>query len=219
VKNNKHCFDAILIPGGGLRGSGDVPPWVKRRLDRAVEIRQDEYIITLSAGTTHKPQPRDKDGFTLFESEAAARYLMVKGVPQQYVLCETSSYDTIGNAYFSRVIHAEPRGFKKLLVINSDFHMPRTKAIFQWVYGLPANNSGPGFELYFEAVPDDNEGLDETTLLARSEKEKKGMEQVIKLKEKIRTLPALHQWLFAEHGAYAAGVKPVRLTGDILSIY
>ena len=26
-------YDAILIPGGGVRGKGDLPIWVKRRLE------------------------------------------------------------------------------------------------------------------------------------------------------------------------------------------
>lgn len=29
-----------------------------------------------------------------------------------------------------------PRGWRRLAVITSDFHMPRSQAIFEWLFGL-----------------------------------------------------------------------------------
>ena len=126
-------YDAILVPGGGVGPGGELPLWVRRRLDRAMQIHDREYLITLSAGTTHKPPPLDERGFPIFESIAAARYLVQRGVDAGKILTETSSYDTLGNAYFSRVIHVQPRDFKRLLVITSAFHMARTESIFMGV--------------------------------------------------------------------------------------
>ena len=51
------------------------------------------------------------------------------------ILAETCSYDTIGNAFFARTVHTDPRGLRRLLIVNSKFHMPRTEAIFRWVFG------------------------------------------------------------------------------------
>jgi hypothetical protein len=94
-------YDAILVPGGGVRESGLLPSWVRRRLDLAVQIREESYIVTLSAGTTRRPPPLDAGGYPIFESVAAARYLVAAGVPPHRVLAETHSYDTIGNALCS----------------------------------------------------------------------------------------------------------------------
>jgi uncharacterized SAM-binding protein YcdF (DUF218 family) len=47
-----------------------------------------------------------------------------------------SSYDTVGNAYFSLAIHALPAGWRRLAVVTSDFHMPRSRALFAGVYRL-----------------------------------------------------------------------------------
>ena len=91
-------YDAILIPGGGVREGGTVPSWVQGRFDLAVRIHQGEYIVALSAGTTHRPPPVDENGFPIFESAAGARYLMQAGIPAEQILTETNSYDTIGNA-------------------------------------------------------------------------------------------------------------------------
>jgi uncharacterized SAM-binding protein YcdF (DUF218 family) len=211
MKDKETKYDAILIPGGGIKGKNDVPPWVRPRLDRAVELHQDQYIIALSAGTTHKPPPMDDEGFPVFESIVSADYLVKKGIPRQKILRETCSYDTIGNAYFARTIHTDPRGLRTLLIITSAFHMPRTRTIFEWVFDDAA------YELHFEAVPD--QGMDENLLKVKKEKEKKSLENVLHLKKKIRTFEQLHNWLFTEHEAYAAGLTPVRIKGEIVNTY
>jgi hypothetical protein len=42
----------------------------------------------------------------------------------------------VGNAYFSLSVHALPAGWRRLAVVTSDFHMPRTRALFAGIYGL-----------------------------------------------------------------------------------
>ncbi|NPV75511.1 MAG: YdcF family protein [Anaerolineae bacterium] len=208
-------YDAILIPGGGLTGTGGLPVWVTTRLDAALAAAGGAYFIVLSAGTVHKPPPLDAEGFPVFEARAAAAYLLSKGVEPGSILLETCSYDTIGNAYFSRVLHVEPRQFRKLLVITSAFHAARTEFVFRWVYGL--DEPAGGFELSFRPVP--NVGMPEAVLAARVEKEKRSLEQAQDLEQSICTLAQLHEWLFTKHEAYAAGSKPQRLKGPVLGAY
>jgi uncharacterized SAM-binding protein YcdF (DUF218 family) len=217
VTNMDTAYDAILVPGGGIKDKYQLPPWVQSRFDRVLEIHQKQFIIALSAGTTHKPPPLDSEGFPIFESRVGADYLIKKGVEPRWILCETVSYDTIGNAYFSRVIHVHPRGFRHLLIITSASHMPRTKAIFQWVYGLESPFEQNDYTLVFEEVPD--LGMDEELLQLRIQKEKKGLENVLRLKKRICTLEDFHHWLFTEHGAYSASVPPERAKGKILQAY
>ena len=206
-------YDAILIPGGGVRDKGELPPWVKSRLDHAIKIRSTEYIIVLSAGTVYKAPPLDENAFPIFESIAAAKYLVNYGVNPATILCETSSYDTIGNAYFSRVIHVEPRGFRKLHIITSAFHMPRTKAVFEWLYGL----DDQGYQLTFDPVPD--VGIATDDLQARIDKEAAGLKQFLKNSVPIHTLQACHQWLFTEHAAYACSSEKKQPIGKSLNTY
>ena len=66
-------------------------------------------------------------------------YLVRSGIDESRILTERWSHDTIGNAYFTRIIHTNQLNLKKILIITSEFHMPRSKAIFKWVFGL--NNS------------------------------------------------------------------------------
>lgn len=192
--------DAILIPGGGVRPGGVLPSWVRARFDRAIELHRGEYLIALSASTTHRPPPLDDRGFPILEASAGAQYLIAAGADPAKILTESQSYDTIGNAFFSRVIHADPLRLRRLLVITSDFHLERTRAAFQWVYGLEP--SPVTYELEFEGVADAE--MSDELRRQRVNKERRSLAALAPLAERIRTFPALHHWLFTEHGAYRA---------------
>jgi hypothetical protein len=208
-------YEAIIVAGGGVRAGGELPAYVRRRLDRAIEVQGDAMLITASAGTVHRPPPLDADGFPIFESVAAGRYLIARGVDPHTILPETCSYDTIGNAYFARTIHVEPRGFRRLLVITSAFHMPRTEAIFRWVFGLDAPPGG--YELDFESVSD--EDIPSDVLADRIERERASLDRLPATIARIGSMRALNEWLYTEHAAYAVGLSPDRATGGVVDTY
>ena len=96
----------IIVLGGGLKDDGTVPHHTQLRLDKAVELfktqKESSYIITLSGGTPHKPNPRDAKGFAIWEATAAARKLIDMGISHTSILEENFSLDTIGNvSHFS----------------------------------------------------------------------------------------------------------------------
>lgn len=188
-----------------MRPGGKVPDWVSRRLDRAIEKLRNEPIILLSGGTTHRPPPLDENGFPIFESHAGARYLLDRGVPAAQILTEIMSWDTIGNAYFGKLIHIDPLQAQRLLVINSEFHASRCEAIFRWVFGLDRAGS---YEWTFETIPD-RDTMPAEVWEARMEKERAGLRQLEPLKARINDLQEFRRWLFTEHAAYA-GVPAFR---------
>lgn len=205
-------YDAILIPGGGLRNDGDLPPWVRNRLDKAVEIDSTRFFMTLSRGTSHKAPPSDEEGFPIDESLAGARYLIARGISKNRILFEATSFDTIGNAFFSRLIHIEPMRLVRLLIITSNFHLARTRAIFNWVYSL----SDGSFDLTFAEVP--NVGIDADSLHARMEKERQGLQALERPMRQISTLEHMHQWLFFQHNAYKPDGERTEI-GDAIKTY
>ena len=182
-------LDAVLIPGGGIGEDGQLPEYVRARFDRALEY-QPRFWIALSAATPHRP-PRPR-----FESHAGAEYLESRSVPRRQVLTETSSYETIGNAWFARMLHAEPRGLRRLLVINSEFHIARTETVFRWVFGAT-----PGYQLRFDWTPD--VGISPEGLAERRAKEERALGGAKALAARLTTVEALHEWIYSEHDAYA----------------
>lgn len=190
--------DAVLVLGGGVREGGELPPWVIPRFDRAIELSENAPIVCLSAGTVHRPPPLNAEGFPWLESVAGAAYLRSRGVAEHRIQVEALSYDTIGNAYLTKLVHVDPAGWRRLVVITSEFHMPRTRDIFEWVYGLTPGH----YELAFEATAD--EGFPPMLLERRRAKEREALRGLQAVKAQIRNLQDLHSWLMTEHTAYTA---------------
>ena len=209
-------YNSIMIPGGGLLADGSLPPWTQARLDAALELEQEtRWICLLSGGTVHKPHPLDSNGYPLFESRVAGEYLISNGVERGKILTEICSYDTIGNAYFSRLLFAEPLEFQSILVITSEFHLPRTRQIFNWIYQLePKKNKT---DLYYQSSPD--LGLDPSSLKARVAKEEKSLNNLKKTQKQITSMGEFHRWLYTEHQAYLPGSSPEPISPDVLKSY
>ncbi len=208
-------YDAVIVPGGGVRAGGELPGWVKARFDLAIERSNGAPIVCSSAGTTHRPNPLDAAGRPIFEASAGGRYLLGQGVEPDRIFLEGASWDTIGNAYFARTIHTDPRGWRRLLVITSECHMPRTEAVFRWVFGLAPRSH---YSVRFEAVPD--VGLDEELLEARRQRERASLVALPPLVQSIGTLTEMHQWLFTRHAAYRASLaSPEPVSGIVAETY
>ena len=197
-------FDAVLVPGGGLSAQGEPADWVKARLDAALAAPGKPWILPLSAGTTHKPPQLSPQGFPLFESIAGARYLVSRGCAPERILTDTWSLDTIGNAFLSRLMHCDPRALGALLIVTSEFHMRRTKAIFDWVFSLTP--CPVPFQLSYQSVP--NSGLPSEVLEARLEKEHLSIREVEARRRTIRSVGQMHRFVFLEHAAYRVDLEP-----------
>lgn len=193
-------YDAIIIPGGGLEPDTNLPqPWVRARLDAALKLApRTKYFVALSRGTTHRPPPLDSDGFPILESAASAKYLVENGLENRSrVLLDGWSLDTIGNAFFACRMMCEPIGLRKCLVITSEFHILRTRAVFEWVFGM----SDVEFELDFLVTED--VGLDDAQSAARRRREKMSLDVLqAKTMKRVTTLAKVSEFLFEQHAAY-----------------
>jgi hypothetical protein len=213
-------YDAILVPGGGVTEAGAPHPWVMERLRHAASVQQNAWIVCLSGYTPHKPPPLSPEGFPISESAASMAALLHMNVPADRILSESSSFDTIGNAYFSRTIHADVLGWSRLLVVTSKFHMPRTRAIFETIYALPAQE-GTASPCRLEFAETADVGIAADDLAARVTKETRDLERWKANCNRLAftSLQDVHRWLFSEHDCYAAGRQPGRHVGHALSTY
>ncbi len=197
-------YDAVVVPGGGLDHSTRQPAaWVISRLESALELDSNtRFYIVLSRGTPHRAPPRDGGDYPVDESVASARYLMEHGVSSSRIILDTWSLDTIGNAYFARTSVIDPLSLRSMCVVTSAFHAPRTRAIFDWVFGLDVS-SPQTFRVDYKISPDT--GMADDVLTARREKEEKSL---IRLREhtipQVQTMQQLAEFILVNHGAYNA---------------
>lgn len=219
----------IVILGGGVTPEGGAPLHTQERIKVALEVDKEAsgkaVFITLSGGTPHKPNPVDKRGFPVWESTAAAKALLAAGIPSERVLEESFSLDTVGNAYFLRAVHTDPAQLRRLVVVTNDWHMPRTRAIFDHVFSLPAVLGGPApkYDIQYRAAL---AGVEDERLLAlRVEKEGRALTEFSSdVAPFLRSVQEMHGWVFLQHGAYhtARLQKPVEnsaLPSELLKTY
>mmetsp|Transcript_3221 Transcript_3221/g.12732 ORF Transcript_3221/g.12732 Transcript_3221/m.12732 type:complete len:354 (-) Transcript_3221:650-1711(-) len=218
-------YDAVVVVAGGMTDSGGLPAWVVSRLDHAVaEYRRHVtasdgpkkmYVVLSGSATPHKPPPLQKGGFTLHESTAMAEYVVANGVPPEAVLKDTASMDTIGNAYYSLLLHAAPRNWRKVQVVTSEFHIGRTRAAFEWVWGLwsPGLNGADDAEgrrlrggtpyVRLDFCTTANDGLSREVVEARAEREARSEAALRDNATKVTTLADFGEWLYTTHLCYA----------------
>lgn len=56
-------------------------------------------------------------------------------IDAKYILKEESPKDTVGEAFFTKINIVKPKEWQRLLIITSDYHVPRTAKIFKFIYG------------------------------------------------------------------------------------
>jgi hypothetical protein len=139
------------------------------------------------------------------------------GVPAGSILKETQSYDTVGNALFGLTTHAAPRALRSLAVVTSAFHMARTRAVFDVVFGLGGkalggegggggdggatpSSSSSFFRLHYVAACDAGTASP-AALAARAEREAASTRAWVEATAKFATLADLHAWVCALPGA------------------
>lgn len=224
-------LDAIIVLAGGLHDDGGLPPWVHRRLDLAAGLAAAQHsarcaLLCSGGGTPHRPSVLSDTGYVVFESTSCASYLLDKGMKAASILKETASFDTVGNGYFALVSHAIPAGWRRIAIVTSAFHMPRSRAIFDTCFALAAKDiwrDPKWYELeYYEASDD---GLfEQDVYVARVEKEVQAAERWLKDTANFTQLADLHSWLFDTHMCYAVPRQhefgqPTKLDPRLLASY
>ena len=130
--------------------------------------------------------------------------LLSMGVRATDIYAEGYSDDTIGNAFFLRVMLLDPRPeWCRLRVITSAFQMKRTKAIYSWVLGLaPIPSEKRGYQLVYETIDDDG-ALPRHVLQSRMAREAQSLRTFLS-GELIRTtrLEELHKFIYLRHAGY-----------------
>jgi len=190
-------YEAVIVLAGGVKPDKTLPAIPKARVDMGVKIffeKKTPRLIFSGHFSFMFPNP-----LNLSESEAMRFYAISRQVPDESIITEDKSKETLGNAYFTKVDVAIPQQLKRLAVITSDFHIIRTEYLFGKVYG-------PDFQINYLAVPTPPgmEGLQK-----RKELERK---QFVLAREWLDSITngddqKIGEFLFSRHPGYASNPK------------
>lgn len=208
-------YDAVVIFGGGITEDGQPTPWAKVRLDTAIQLKNEckQYIVSTRYTCLKPPYISSLTSKPLEESAVYAKYLHeIGGIPYPNIYIENTSMDTIGNAYFTKILFTDILHLHTLLIITSDFHLRRVQLICDWIFSLSYPTK---YKLTYM-------GTDDSSIIdcLKELRKVKERERIISLKQLIPTITTLeefHTWLYSQHTAYTsvAVADPFELTDYI----
>jgi uncharacterized SAM-binding protein YcdF (DUF218 family) len=204
--------NAIVVPGGGLSKDGTLVPWVQERLRRAHQIYQEvnkikeangtgneqssTYIVTMCEGIRYSPRDPRGNRTLRLESQLSAEFLKNLGVNASDLITDDLSLDTMGNAYFLRTTHTDVFKARSLVVVTNEFHLTRTKAIFDRIFQLgPFPDGDQDYTLRFEQVK--NQSIEPSALKRRHEWERQQLQDFEKVSKEWKDLHDVHAYIFS----------------------
>lgn len=219
--NNHNNIIYIIVLAGGLNSNSECHDFVLLRLDKAIEIFNlnkknniDSKIICLGGGTYHKPPNLNKLNYVIHESTSCAEYLKKNGINEENIMREWSSYDTIANGFFALTNFIIPLNIKNIILITSNFHLERSKCIFDYFIKLIEKN----INLNYIGVSDSM--IDKKILYERIEREKNSLNNFkVNIVYKINSLQEFTNWFYTQHDAYKAIVYYYHLDNKLIDTY
>jgi len=129
-------IDAIIILGSGINQDGSLPDNLKLRVSKGVQLYTQGLAKNIVMSGNYSFWLDDSREIP-FRSEASAmrEYALMLGVLETDIFIEEKSKDTLGNAFFTKIDYLEKNDWKQVMVVTSDFHLKRTKFVFDHVLG------------------------------------------------------------------------------------
>lgn len=115
-------YDAIIVLGAQVTPDGTPSVQLGWRLDAAYDAYRQKAVPVVVCGAQGKDEP-------MTEAEAMKLYLTAKGVPEKDILMDPDSFNTNQNLKNAAALLEKMPEVKKVLVVTSDYHVPRSLAL------------------------------------------------------------------------------------------
>ena len=119
-----YAYEAIIVLGAQIRPDGTPSVQLTWRLDKAKEAYDLRKVPIVVCGAQGKDEP-------MTEAEGMKRYLISVGVPESDILMDPASFNTRQNLLNAWNILNGASQPKRVLVVTSDYHVPRALALAQ----------------------------------------------------------------------------------------
>ncbi len=114
-------YDAIIVLGAQVKPDGTPNLQLQWRLDAAREAWEEHPCLIVVCGAQGDDEP-------LPEGQVMRDYLTAKGVPEDSVLADTTSFNTRENLQNAAAL-LEGHEVRRVCVVTSDYHVPRALAL------------------------------------------------------------------------------------------
>jgi len=115
-------YDAIIVLGAQVKPDGSPSVQLSWRLDAAAEAYGEKKVPVVVCGAQGNDEPMP-------EAVAMKQYLIEKGVAEEDILTDPDSFNTNQNLRNAGVLLKDKPEVGKVLVVTSDYHVPRSLAL------------------------------------------------------------------------------------------
>ena len=117
-------YDAIIVLGAQVKPDRTLSVQLTWRMDAAVEAYEKKNVPIVVCGAQGPDEP-------CTEAEAMRDYLLKKGIPEDDILTDPRSFNTNENLENAQELLKGYQDIKRVLIVTSDYHVPRSMAIAQ----------------------------------------------------------------------------------------
>ena len=117
-------YDAIIVLGAQVKPDRTLSVQLTWRMDAAAEAYEKKNVPIVVCGAQGPDEP-------CTEAEAMREYLLEKGIPEERILADPESFNTNENLENARDLLEAYPDVKRVLIVTSDYHVPRSLAIAQ----------------------------------------------------------------------------------------
>lgn len=121
-------MDYLIILGCQVKKDGGLYPLIQGRVDRAIEFYHKQLEKT-GKKAVFVPSGGQGSDETISEAAAMKRYLLEQGIPEEQILAEDQSKNTVENMRFSYNIIQERTPDAKVAFSTTNFHVFRSGII------------------------------------------------------------------------------------------
>ena len=115
-------YDAIIVLGAQVKPDGNPSVQLGWRLDAAADAYRQKRTPVVVCGAQGRDEP-------MTEAEAMRNYLVAKGLPEADILMDPDSFNTRQNLRNAGALLADRPEIRKVLIVTSDYHVPRSLAL------------------------------------------------------------------------------------------
>ena len=175
-----------------IKKDGSIGDETKLRTDKGIDLfKQEKAKYLIFSG---KSSFLSSHNLKTTLAKSMQIYAIKKGISKSKILLEEESLDTIGNAFFTKENILKKMNLKNLIVVTSDYHMSRTKYIFNKILGKQ-------FRLKFVEVKSERNVI-------QKKNEEKAMLRITKdIIDNAKTEKEIKKAVLNDHPAYSKNPK------------
>ncbi len=121
------AYDVIVVLGGGINGDSTLPEKTRYRVHTGADLLQRKYAPRILMSGDRPKHTKH----SISEAELMRAHAVKLGVSPTQIFLEQRSFDTVSNAECTKQDFLEPNKWKNIVLVTSDFHLPRAAYIFE----------------------------------------------------------------------------------------